>query len=164
MNLDPVNIDAFNHPEPGGVGLYLADLVMARLKLKARCDKPGTIQRCAGQHISDVDAREAYLVGREAVLRAVNGESGSMITLVRQPALDYRCAAGITPLEGVKNLEKKLPNEYIGESGNDVTDEFKQYARPLIGSALPAYVTLEGWRVQKKLVHSPADRYGTRGA
>lgn len=142
MNLDPLNMDAFGHPEPGGVGDFLANLVMKELKLKARADKPGTIQRCAGCHVSEVDEREAFQVGQEAVRRAVMGESGYMITLDRKTNHPYSCQTGIVSLENVKNLEKKLPLNFINNQGNFVTQSFIDYARPLIGGPLPEYVSL----------------------
>ena len=54
-SLKKTDTDKFGHAQLGGVGDYLANLVSENLKLKARCDKPGTIQRvsmaCASQLI-----------------------------------------------------------------------------------------------------------------
>ncbi len=155
MNTDPLNTDAFGHPEPGDLGKYLADLVMTKLKVKARADKPGIIQRCAGQFISPADADEAYRVGQRAVIQAAAGESGQMITLVREPGEPYVCSTGAVPLGLVSNLEKLVPGEYIHPSGNQVAEKFKEYARPLIGGPLPDYVTLKAFPV-KKLLKQPS--------
>ncbi len=152
MNEDFRNIDAFGHPEPGGVGDYLAKLVMTRLNLKARADKPGTIQRCAGGFVSSADENEAYLVGQEAVVRAVRGESGYMISLNRVSTEPYQCEVGVVPLGYVKNEEKMLPDAFIHPDGNHVTEAFKAYARPLIGDPLPEYVTLLARRAPKKRI------------
>lgn len=148
---DAINVDAFGHPELGGLGQYLVDLVVDELKLKTRLDKPGTMQRSSGLCISDVDCQEAYMVGREAVRQAVGGTSGYMVTLVREPGAAYRCSTGLAPLEEVATVEKLLPDEFINEEGNFVTDAFKEYTRPLMGGPLPDYVTLAAHRVSKRL-------------
>jgi len=148
---DAINVDAFGHPELGGLGRHLVDLIMSELRLKARLDKPGTMQRSSGLCISSVDAQEAYQVGREAVRRAVEGSSGQMITLMRGPGQEYACTTGAVPLEQVANVEKALPDEFVNESGNFITEAFKAYARPLLGDPLPDYVTLAAHRVPKQL-------------
>ncbi len=135
----------------GGLGQYLVDLVVAELKLKTRLDKPGAMQRSSGVCISKVDAQEAFMAGREAVRQAVEGTGGYMVTLVREPGEAYHCTTGLAPLEAVANVEKLLPDEFINEAGNFVTEAFKAYARPLLGDPLPDYVTLAGHRVPKRL-------------
>ena len=149
--VDSLNTDAFGHPELGGLGQHLVDLVMTHLKLKARLDKPGTMQRSSGLCISDVDAQEAYEVGAAAVRHAVAGTTGYMVSLVRESDTPYRCATGLVPLEDVANREKILPDDFINEAGNHVTTAFKEYARPLLGRQLPPYVTLAAYRVPKRL-------------
>lgn len=150
-NQDVLNTDAFGHPELGGLGQYLVDLVVAELQLKTRLDKPGTMQRSSGVCISTVDAQEAALAGQAAVRHTVEGISGYMVTLVREPGRAYSCTTGLAPLEEVANKEKLLPDEYINEAGNFVTEAFKEYARPLLGGPLPPYVTLAKHRVPKRL-------------
>lgn len=148
---DSINIDAFGHPELGGLGQYLVDLVVKELKLKARLDKPGTMQRSSGVCASEVDRQEAYHVGAAAVDRAAAGTSGYMVTLVRESNAPYCCTTGLAPLEDVANAEKSLPDEFINSAGNFVTAAFKEYARPLLGGPLPRYVSLTGQRVTKRL-------------
>ena len=148
---DAMNVDAFGHPELGGLGQYLVDLIVAELDLKTRLDKPGTMQRSSGVCISQVDSQEASMVGREAVRQAAGGTSGYMVTLVRQPGDAYRCKTGLAPLEEVANVEKLLPDEFINPDGNFVTEGFKAYTRPLLGGPLPNYVTLAAHRVPKQL-------------
>jgi 6-phosphofructokinase len=148
---DAMNVDAFGHPELGGLGQYLVDLIVAELNLKTRLDKPGTMQRASGVCMSDVDAQEAYMVGREAVRQVVEGTSGYMVTLVREPGDAYRCTTGLAPLEEVASVEKLLPDEFINADGNFVTEAFKAYTRPLMGGPLPGYVTLAQHRVPKRL-------------
>jgi 6-phosphofructokinase 1 len=150
-NLDALNVDAFGHPELGGLGQYLVDQIVAELGLKTRLDKAGTMQRSSGVCMSAVDAQEASTAGREAVRQAVAGASGYMVTVEREPGETYRCTTGLAPLEEVANVEKLLPDEFINEAGNFVTDAFKSYTRPLLGGPLPDYVTLAGHRLPKRL-------------
>ena len=151
LNEDSLNLDAFGHPEPGGVGQFLADLIMKELKLKARVDKPGTMQRNSGMGISEVDEEEAFRVGKTAVTEAVSGKSGYMIALERQPGEPYHCMTRLVPLNQIANREKSLLDTFICNTGNHVTGQYLNYARPLIGGALPDYVTLQGHRIARKL-------------
>ncbi len=141
------NVNAFGHPELGGLGQYLVDLIVENLKLKTRLDKPGTMQRSSGLCISPVDAEEAYLVGKTAVEAAVGGTSDMMVTLVREPGREYRCTTGFVELERVANAEKLMPDDFINEDGNGVTKAFVDYALPLLGGPLPEYVKLENFPV-----------------
>ncbi len=147
---DAINVDAFGHPELGGLGQYLVDLAVSKLRLKARLDKPGTMQRASGVCASTVDRAEAYEVGAAAARHAVAETSGHMVTLVRSSSDPYVCTTGLADLELVAGGEKHLPDEFINAAGNGVTVAFKDYARPLIGGALPPYVTLAGHPVKKK--------------
>ena len=65
----------------------------------------------------------------------------------RQPGPDYAVEMGTVDLEAVANAEKLVPPEFINEEGNDVTQAFLDYARPLIGGPLPPYARLERIRV-----------------
>lgn len=125
-------VDAFGHVQLSGAGETLKNLVEQRLGLKARCNTLGTAQRSAGHYASKTDADEAYATGKRAVELAFAGKTGVMITLDRQPGAEYRCTLGEAPLSAVANVEKKVPREWINAAGNYVTDDFIQYARPLI--------------------------------
>ncbi len=142
-----VDLDAFGHKQYGDVGGYLAEVVKNRLKLKARWEKPGTIQRVAMDRASRVDIEEAYLVGKTAVQKALEDKSGFMVTLVREKCQEYRISMGLVELEKVANKRKPVPAQFINEEGNDVTEAFLSYARPLIGGPLHPYVRLKKVRI-----------------
>ncbi|MFQ6057324.1 MAG: 6-phosphofructokinase [Anaerolineae bacterium] len=144
-----VDVDAFGHAQRGGVADFLCQVIKDRLGLKARFDKPGTIQRMSMVCASPVDLEEAYLVGQMAVRHAVEGVSDCMVTLVRESDEPYRCTTGLVELEKVALAEKLLPDEYIDPTGNFVTQAFIRYARPLIGGPLPSYARLEKHAVAK---------------
>jgi ATP-dependent phosphofructokinase / diphosphate-dependent phosphofructokinase len=123
--------DSFGHAQLGGLADSLKSMVEGELALKTRCVIPSTIQRSSMYLASKVDAEEAYLVGLEAVNLVAREKSGLMVTLDRVEE-DYLCRAGSVELNRVSNVEKKLPREWITESGTFVTNEFLRYARPLI--------------------------------
>lgn len=124
--------DAFGHTQLGGAANYIKEIIERDVKVKARFAIPSTIQRNGIHFASKTDSDEAYLVGQQAVLHALNGITGKMVTLVRESDNPYRCTTGLTDLSSVANGEKYFPKEWISEDGFFVTDEFLNYARPLI--------------------------------
>ncbi len=145
-----VDMDAFGHPQRGGVADFLCRLVADELGLKARFDKPGTIQRVSMALASPLDLEEAYTVGQMAVRHAVEGVSGRMVTLVRESDEPYSYTTGLVELEKVAGAEKLMPDEFIAPDGNDVTEAYIKYARPLIGGPLPPYAHLEKHAVPQR--------------
>lgn len=146
-----VDVDAFGHAQRGGIAEYLCKLTQTNLNIKARFDKPGTIQRVSAFCASEVDVKEAYLVGKLAVMYAIEGKSGYMVTLEREAAKGYKCNTGLIKLEQVANAVKKVPDKFINEEGNDVTPEFLEWLRPLVKPELPQYAYLRKFKVEKKL-------------
>ena len=138
---DPFFVDDFGHEYFEGPGRYLAQLLGRELRVRARFEKPGTIQRSLSACVSSTDAGEATLVGRAAVEYALEGHSDVMVTLVRQPGEGYACYTGLAPLEAVAGKVRPLPSEYIGPPGM-MTQAFCDYARPLLGKPLPRYARL----------------------
>lgn len=154
-----MGVDAFGHRMMGhtaGVASYLKELVAENLGVRSRVLRPSLIGRCFMSCVSPTDQEEAYLVGRTAVRCAVTGESGYMVTLVREPGPDYGCTTGLAPLNEVANEERLLPDEYINAQGNFVTDGFREYALPLLGGPLPTYARLERISVPKRTKRSHA--------
>lgn len=146
-----IDTDKFGHKQLGGVGETLVSIIAEGLKIKARCDKPGTIQRSSSMCASKVDVEEAFMVGQTAVKLASEGKSGYMVILERAPDKIYKCKTNIVQLEEVANKEKKVPRDFINDEGNWVTQKFIDYANPLIGGPLPEYTKLEKHFVQKLL-------------
>ena len=81
--LEPSHTDDFGHPYYDGPAQYLAGLVSQRLRVRARHEKPGTIQRSMMSSISSVDAEEAELAGRSAAQLALAHHNDEMVALVR---------------------------------------------------------------------------------
>ncbi len=147
----PKEVDAFGHVLKGGASDAASSLIKAELGLSVRIDKPNYLYRSFSLAVSSVDREEAYEVGRAAVRAALAGETGKMVTIIREPGPVYRSTTGLVELEKVANVERYLLDEFINEEGNFVTDAFVEYARPLIGEPLPSYARLTGVTVPKKL-------------
>jgi 6-phosphofructokinase len=146
-----IDIDEFGHSQLGGVGDYLVNLVSENLKIKARCDKPGTIQRVSMVCASKVDLDEAFRVGQVAVSKVVEGETDKMVTLVRKRNDPYECETGLVELDKVALRTKKVPDAFINKQSNFITDDFLKYAKPLVGDPLPEYAHLRKERLKKRL-------------
>ena len=142
-----VGTDAFQHPLLSGAAQYLVELVKQHLRLRARFDKPGDLQRMASNCISLTDRDEAYLVGKVGVRALLEGESDKMVTLIRHTEPAYSCSSGLVELVKVANAQKLVPAAYLDESKTMVTQAFYDYALPLIGGPLPQHAKLEMTRI-----------------
>ena len=132
----------FNHTQLGGVCGYLAGIVKAKTGAKVRAIEFSLLQRCASHCGSATDVEEAYLAGKSAVLSAIDGMSGVMMGIMRDTTADGKYVGKIQPvkLEEVANFEKKLPDQYINDAGNNVTPAFLDYVLPLIkGESHPPF-------------------------
>ena len=151
--------DAFGHVQLGGVGPFLESLVRGELGLKTRLVRLGPAERVAMHFASLTDRDEAYRLGAFAVRSATEGVTAKMVSLERTSKGPYRCDLTHTDLDVVANEEKLIPRQWLNEAGNDVTQEFLDYARPLIQgqvptpieNGLPRYARLREVPVEKKL-------------
>ncbi len=151
--------DAFGHVQLGGAGSFLESLVREELGLKTRLVRMGPAERIAMHFASLTDRDEAYDLGVEAVRYALAGETAKMVSLRRVSDSPYRCEFALSDLAEVANAEKKIPREWLNEAGNDVTEDFMRYARPLIQGevptpivdGLPRYARLREVEVGRKL-------------
>jgi len=110
----------------------------------ARSNVSGTDQRGNMIYASTVDLDEAYKLGQKAALIAVEDGSGYMSTILREPGPIYNVRYDKVPLQVVANSERKFPASWIAPSRVDVTDEFVQYAMPLIGRDWPSVPLVNG--------------------
>lgn len=140
-------MDAFQHPLLSGAAQYLVELVKRELKIRARFDKPGDIQRMSSTSISIPDREEAYLVGKSGLQALLAGESDKMITLLRHAEPDYHCTTGLADLDKVANVQRLLPDDFLNAEKTMVTQAFYDYALPLIGEPLVDYARLELTRI-----------------
>jgi 6-phosphofructokinase 1 len=88
------------------------------------------------------DLEEAYACGREAVRLAEEGQSGVMVTLVRESDDPYKTTTGTVALADVAVRAKPMPEDFLNNAGDFPSDKFFAYARPLVGD-LPEYADLK---------------------
>lgn len=102
--------DSHGNVSLGGTGVLgdaLAGMVKERLGGRVRADTFGFLQRGFPADTSDVDAREAAMVGATAVLAAVGGEHESGSIAIRRtsgPGEPYTSEGWVTPLNTVNPL------------------------------------------------------------
>lgn len=123
----------------GDVSSHLAMLVIRELGIKARSEKPGILGRSSATLQSATDREEAIRSGAFAAKAAIEGSTGYMVGFERASAPSYACETILIPIEQVMMTEAVLPDNFINERGNDVTQAFIDYCKPLIGGPLPEY-------------------------
>ncbi len=134
----------------GALGDLLSDLVRTRLKIKrVRSDTFGYLQRSFIGCVSDVDQREAREVGERAAHYAIWYNMDGSISIQRTGF--YSVNYQLENLSDVAGKTRHMPDEFINESGNGVTDDFKYYIRPLLGSGFPTAHRLRAPKVDKIL-------------
>ena len=84
------------------------------------------------------------LAGEEAVRAAAAGESGKMVALMREPGDRYAVRTELVDVREVMLHERKMPDEFINERGNGVTEAFVRWCEPLIGEPLTRLISLRG--------------------
>lgn len=130
---DNISADAFGHKQLGGTAQVLAEQLKEKLGVKVRAIEFSLLQRCAQHLASKVDVEEAFMAGSEAVKAAVSGVTDYMIGFKRViKDGKYSCEYIKVPLQEVANAEKTVPLEWITKDGTGLTNDFIDYALPLI--------------------------------
>ncbi len=135
--------DAHGNLQLSGTGA-LADLLCEHIKAalgikRVRGDTFGYLQRSFIGCVSDVDAREAREVGEKAVQFAMWGWQGEVAdgsVAIKRTGF-YSADYELLPLAAVAGKTRAMDDEFIAPSGTDVTDAFRMYLRPLLGSGMP---------------------------
>ena len=148
-----VEHDAHGNVQLSGSGA-LADLLCEEIKAKlglkrVRGDTFGYLQRSFIGCVSDVDAREAREVGEKAVQYAMWGQQDGSVTIKRTGyySADYE----LVPLTEVAGKTRVMDDAFIADNGTDITDAFRLYLRPLLGSDMPDAYRLRPAPVAKVL-------------
>ncbi|MEX8494071.1 6-phosphofructokinase [Sphaerotilus sp.] len=134
-----MEFDAHGNLQLSGTGA-LADLLCEEIKQKlgikrVRGDTFGYLQRSFIGCVSDVDQREAREVGEKAVQYAMWGGRDGSVAIQRAGyyAADYQ----LLPLDAVAGKTRTMEDEFLDARGTGVTDAFRMYLRPLLGSGMP---------------------------
>ena len=127
-----IGTDTFGHKMLTGSGKYLENLVKEQIGVKVRSIELNVCQRCSSEYLSATDLNESENAGIVGVQAALKGETGKMITFIRNCDLPYELSYETADVNEICNMEKAVPSDWITEDGCDVTEAFIQYARPLI--------------------------------
>ncbi len=132
----------------GALADELANVVQKQLGIKrVRADTFGYLQRSFPGVVSTVDACEAREVGEKAVHYACGNNRNGSVVIKRTG--DYVVNYELANLVDIAAKTRRLPGEFINADGNDVTDAFRSYLRPLIGDDRPCLERL--WAPAVKL-------------
>ena len=123
----------------GDVSTHLATLIIEKLGIKARSEKPGLVCRCSRNLVSLVDQEEAVLMGKTAIQAALNNINGVIAGIERLSTNPYKIKPILIPIEKVMLDEATFPLKYI-KGKYDVTDEFISWLKPLVNE-VPESVT-----------------------
>jgi len=129
--------DAHGNIQLSGTGAladFLSGQVKTELKIgRVRADTFGYLQRSYPGMQSPVDVAEARWCGRHAVQYAMKEDSGSVAIKRTGNGKDYAVELFRTDLKNVAEHARPMPDEFINEDGNGVTQAFIDYAMPLVG-------------------------------
>ncbi len=135
----------------GALGDFFANLVTKKLnnpggkKLRVRADTFGYLQRSFAGYVSESDAVEAREVGRQAVRYSTDKSHMELsVVMKRVSNSPYKIELEHTSIKNVARETKHLAAEYI-KGGNDITQAFIDYAKPLVGK-LPVVGTFPQMR------------------
>jgi len=125
-------VDVFGHKYLAGTGKVLESIIKNRIGCKVRSVELSLTQRCASHIASLTDINESVTVGKGAVEAAIGGKTGVMMTIDRVAVDEYSTIVGCADIAGIANAIKTVPDEYINEDGNGITEAGINYLKPLI--------------------------------
>lgn len=153
-----VKHDSFGHAQLGGTASVLVNLLSDKIDIKMRAIELSLLQRCAAHCGSRTDIDEAFNAGKKAVEEAVSGVSDKMVIFKRLSDHPYVIDYELVDLALAANTEKKVPLSWIKSDHSGMTQEYYDYALPLIqGDArqakedsLPRFARLKKVLVEKR--------------
>ncbi len=124
--------DVFGHKYLAGTARTLERIVKEKIGCKVRSMELNLLQRCGAHLASATDIAESRGVGKFAVSAALSGESGVMAAFRRNDGEVYSVGYVTYPVNNVANGVKTVPDAFINERGNGITDAGLRYIAPLI--------------------------------
>ncbi len=146
-----VERDSHGNVQLSGSGA-LADLLSDQIKdglgiKRVRGDTLGYMQRSFYGVVSDVDQCEAREVGEKAVHFAHWEDRNGSVTIRRTG--HYSVEYVLEPLENIAAKTKVMSDEFLNAESNNITDAFRLYLRPLLGSGSFDMARLRNYPVPK---------------
>jgi len=142
LSTGKLEADSHGNVQLSGTGA-LADALVGKIKehlegkgivkkLRARGDTFGYIQRSFPDQ-SSVDREETIGLGKFAAQMALEGKTEGSIATKRVSNSPYKFKYELVPLKAVAGKTRHLPEDHINEAGNNVTDAFIEWGKPLLG-------------------------------
>ncbi|MHC4886320.1 MAG: diphosphate--fructose-6-phosphate 1-phosphotransferase, partial [Planctomycetota bacterium] len=136
--------DKFNNTEFGAmggasVGLNVHRMLTDELGLRGEFQITESLIMSAIDRAIPADLEEAFQCGQKAVELAKAGTSGVMVSMNRTSNAPYTIEFGSAPLSDVAVRAKSMPDDFINERGNFVTEKLIEYMTPLV-TDIPEYV------------------------
>ncbi len=131
----------------GALGDLLSQWVREGTDIKrVRADTLGYIQRSFLGCVSEVDQKEAREVGEKAAHYSIWHNLDGSVAIRRTG--DYAVEYFLARLKDVARESVEMPAKFINRDGNQVTEAFKNYVRPLVGP-LPTHARISAPPVPK---------------
>ena len=118
----------------GDVSAHLANLVIKRLGIKARSEKPGLLSRASIAWQSGRDREEAFACGYASASTALEGRSSVMSIIERTGSSPYSSRIAIRGIEDTILEERRLDEDMYDRDSFTVTDSFRSYLEPMMDS------------------------------
>ncbi len=142
LSSDTLEADSHGNVQLSGTGA-LADALTDKLKeyftannietkLRARGDTLGYIQRSFPDQ-SSVDYEETLGLGIFAAEQALSGNLDGSVAIQRISDNPYKTEYKLVDLKAVAGKTRHLPDNHVNAEGNNVTEAFMQWGKPLIG-------------------------------
>lgn len=122
--------DEFGHAQLSGSAKVVENILKKEFGIKTRSVELNVLQRCSSHFSSLTDLDEAMKIGTAGALAASKGKTG--IVMGFQRIAEYGVKIIENEVSKIANMEKTVPDEFISTLGNNVTEDFIKYCRPLI--------------------------------
>lgn len=128
-------------------GPALAEVLGSQIGVPTHFERISSLVRSSQISATRADTEEAYHLGLLLVRLATDDCSGYFAALQRDGLGSerggYKSVDGTVRLDQIDEAPRQLPDEYIAENGFGPSDAFQSWLRPLVGSQVSDYVSLE---------------------
>lgn len=122
----------------GGILNTIHSKIKNHFSCKIRTIDLGLMQRNSSRDTSDIDKKEAFELGEEALKIAFNGETGKFVAFDRITSKPYNTKMVYHNFDVLIQETNYLPSKYIINNGTFIDDSFIDYIEPLVGD-FPRY-------------------------
>ena len=125
----------------GDVSAYLAQLIIKKLGIKARSEKPGILGRASAAWMSSIDRDESIACGKEAVKIVTSSKHAYMTAIERVSTDPYEARIISIPIDEEVIKARVLPEPYIDAGNFDIDPSYETWLSPLVGGDLGSFIS-----------------------